>query len=527
MPEVKPGETRSEYMARCVPIIMQEGKNRDAAVGKCEGMFDSHHKKKAYDQFSCDPGQLVNQDWAIDPVAHQQYLDVCLAIPLAEAIQMGNEVAKKEPPPKYHIDGRVAIIPMSGPLTKKTTSFDPVIGGGSTVRAREALRAAAADSRVDRILMSIESPGGTVAGTKDLYDAVRKTDQSKPVYTHFNDVGGSAAYWVGLGGRQVSANANAQIGSIGAYTVLQDQSGKLDKAGIKLHVISSGKFKGPVEGITEAQLGEMQTRIGDIADLFMQDVAAARKMPLAKVKEVGDGRAFIASKAKELGLIDKICNQEDLVAELNRKTPTAPERGRSDVMPYTQEQLTKARSLPSLAAITEEGAETAVLNAAVSLNSRVNELAQSVQSKDTEINQLRSKVPAEVNSQVLQGFSDLASGEIELMAAQGKLLPGQVLQLKAFVAPNGQPNATMLMGINGQPAPYKAVLKAFEGNKPNGIVGETTPGQPAARTEPGAHQAAGGKEEFPTYERWNEIRVMAKYAPGSKDDYEKAKMGIH
>lgn len=209
----------------------------------------------------------------------------------------------------------VAIIGIEGTLMKADSKF----GGTSTIRVRQALRAAAEDDKITSILLHIDSPGGTVSGTKELADEVLFAKQSKPVHTFFEDLGASAAAWVGFQGNTVSANLTAQIGSLGVVAVVEDTSEMFERAGVKVHVISTGDFKGAgTQGteITSEMLADMQETVNALHEVFMEAVVDGRNMSRADVDKIADGRVFLASKALELGLIDRVATFEEVLSGL-------------------------------------------------------------------------------------------------------------------------------------------------------------------------------------------------------------------
>ena len=124
----------------------------------------------------------------------------------------------------------VAVIAISGILEKRQTHH-----------VRSLLRNATEDERVVGILLVIDSPGGTVAGTADLAASIRSAAKVKPVHAFVEDLAASAAYWAASQAGKVFANTNtAMVGSIGTYAVLIDSSEMANKAGIKVHVIRAG-----------------------------------------------------------------------------------------------------------------------------------------------------------------------------------------------------------------------------------------------------------------------------------------------
>lgn len=208
----------------------------------------------------------------------------------------------------------VAVLDIEGPLMK----FDSKYGGTNTVRARQALRAAAQDDAVGSILLRIDSPGGQVAGTKELADDVAAVDAVKPVVAFGEDLMASAAYWIGSQARRVFANDTAQVGSIGTLAVVWDTSKAAELQGVKVHVISTGDFKGSfVDGapVTDEHLAEIQRLVDGTNAFFIQGILAGReKMSRADVLAVADGRVWLAKEAKGLGLIDEVGTFEAALA---------------------------------------------------------------------------------------------------------------------------------------------------------------------------------------------------------------------
>ncbi len=211
----------------------------------------------------------------------------------------------------------VSVIDIAGVMTKGGSSMSR---SGSTIRARQEVRRAANDPGVSGIVLRIDSPGGTVAGTSDLADEVTKAKAKKPVYAYVEDGAASAAYWVASQANKVYANSpTANIGSIGTFISLEDQSGKYAAEGIKPVVISSGGVKGMgVAGteITDEQKQHLQEIVTEKQGSFTAAVANGRKMDVERVKQLADGRIHGAAKAQELGLIDGVKSFDDVLSEL-------------------------------------------------------------------------------------------------------------------------------------------------------------------------------------------------------------------
>lgn len=222
--------------------------------------------------------------------------------------------------PGYTMYGSVAKISMIGHMTKGVSS----LGGTSTIRTRQAIRKAAADERVRAIMLSIDSPGGTVAGTPDLAGDVAAAG-GKPIWAHIDDLGASAAYYVAAGAERVTANSNALVGSIGTVMVLQDASKMAEKEGVKVHVLSTGPNKGTGTmgaEITAEQLTAEQEVVDDLGRQFVDHVNAQRGTKIKMGKGAADGRVFVAGKALGLGLIDAVQTFGQTLLELQATLAT-------------------------------------------------------------------------------------------------------------------------------------------------------------------------------------------------------------
>lgn len=216
--------------------------------------------------------------------------------------------------------GQVAVIDLTGKLMKQQASMG---GGTSTVQARRDIRLAANNPDVSAIMLRIDSPGGTAAGTQELADEIAAAGKKKPVECYVEDMAASAAYWAASQADKITANPMAIVGSIGTYGVVQDVSGMAAMQGIKVHVVRAGAHKGagtPGTEITPEQLADMQRIVDGLNEHFIAGVASGREMDPEKVRELADGRAHLAAQAKDMGLIDAIGSFDQALLELQNRT---------------------------------------------------------------------------------------------------------------------------------------------------------------------------------------------------------------
>ena len=210
---------------------------------------------------------------------------------------------------------QIAIISLRGVMTKYGSSLSTT---GSTVRLRRALRQAARSDDVDGILLHIDSPGGTAAGTADLAQEVAAANARKPVFGFCEDLTASAAYWVASPCQRLFANAEtALVGSIGTWIGLYDLSQMAEREGIRAIVIKAGEMKGlgfPGSAITADEEAYLQDIVTKTQSQFTQAVAEGRSMAEADVPVTG--KLYMARDAQRLGLIDGIQSLDETLSQL-------------------------------------------------------------------------------------------------------------------------------------------------------------------------------------------------------------------
>lgn len=227
---------------------------------------------------------------------------------LRSSLQVGAAAVLKSGPGiyTYAVEDGVGVLEISGVMAKYGSSLS---GAMSTVRMRRTLETVARDGDVKSVVMKIESPGGTAAGTMELADAVRGLAASKPVYAQIEDLGASAAYWTASAATKVFANPTAFVGSIGTMMMVYDVSGAFAQGGVKALAFKTGDYKAAAAWgteVTDKQKAYFQQTVDDINSFFLDAVGSGRRMDAERVKGVADGRVHIASRALELGLIDGV-----------------------------------------------------------------------------------------------------------------------------------------------------------------------------------------------------------------------------
>ena len=209
------------------------------------------------------------------------------------------------------------------------------------------------DERVRGILLSFNSPGGVAAGVKELADYIASIDD-KPVAAYADGLTASAAYWLASATGRVYAPAMAQVGSVGVISEVRNISGFLDKMGVSITYIASGKWKtagNPVEKLTPEQTAYFQERVDALHTVFKADVA--QHMGISQDPAWTEAQILFAQSAQQLGLVTAIVRDEDLLeVTMPDNSPDAPAQA------MTRDRLA-AEAPELLKALLEEGRDSA------------------------------------------------------------------------------------------------------------------------------------------------------------------------
>jgi len=230
----------------------------------------------------------------------------------------------------YYRVGNAAVIEVAGVMLKSVPAWFEEYGiEASGMRATQlALEEALRDPAVSSVFLLIDSPGGEVAGTQELGDAVfAARGRGKPIHAHISDLGASAAYWVAAQADSISANETAALGSIGVYGVMYDFSTMFEQAGVRTIVVASGPYKGAgVFGaeITDDQLLPIREEINGLMETFVGAVSRGRGMDAAMARELATGRVWLAKEALGLRLIDRIENSDEALERAQKKNGVGP-----------------------------------------------------------------------------------------------------------------------------------------------------------------------------------------------------------
>jgi protease-4 len=165
------------------------------------------------------------------------------------------------------------------------------------------------NSDIKGVLLNVNSPGGAVAPSIEIAYAIKELNTLKPVITYASGTMASGSYYASIWSSKIVANPGSMIGSIGVILQSMDASELMAKIGIKTQTVKIGTYKEvgtPTREWTKKERNELNKVIKSTYDMFVTDVANARKLKVQNHKEFADAHIFTAIQAKNVGLVDKV-----------------------------------------------------------------------------------------------------------------------------------------------------------------------------------------------------------------------------
>jgi len=172
------------------------------------------------------------------------------------------------------------------------------------------------DGNIRAIVIRIDSPGGAVGPSQEIYSTLKEIDKEKPVIASMGAVAASGGYYIALGARKILANPGTVTGSIGVIMEIINLEKFMEWAKVDQQVIKSGKYKdfgNPFRPLTESERQKLQDFVDQVHAQFVKAVENSRKLSHDQVLKVADGMIFSGEKAKELGLVDLIGTLNDAI----------------------------------------------------------------------------------------------------------------------------------------------------------------------------------------------------------------------
>jgi protease-4 len=179
------------------------------------------------------------------------------------------------------------------------------------------------NKRIKAVVLRIDSPGGVVGPTQEIYEEVKKFVLKKPLIVSMGSVAASGGYYIAAPASKIVANPGTITGSIGVLMKLSNIQGLLGKVGLKSFILKSGTFKdtgSPLRPMTREDRRILQEVIDSLHGQFVTAVSQGRKISIEEVRKIADGRIFSGEQAMQLKLVDRLGNFQDAVAVAAKMT---------------------------------------------------------------------------------------------------------------------------------------------------------------------------------------------------------------
>ena len=199
------------------------------------------------------------------------------------------------------LTSKLALVRIEGPIIDSQDAIDEI---------KEYTK----DHSIKAIILRVDSPGGAVAPSQEIYEEVKKAVAQKPVVVSMGSVAASGGYYIASPATRIVANPGTLTGSIGVIMELPNVEGLMNKIGIKTEVIKSGKHKDIASAFRAMGKEEkeiLQGVMDNVHEQFMKAVSEGRKIKIEEVRKIADGRIFTGEQAKTLGLVDELGTIED------------------------------------------------------------------------------------------------------------------------------------------------------------------------------------------------------------------------
>ncbi len=181
---------------------------------------------------------------------------------------------------------------------------------------------------VKAVVLRIDSPGGVVGPSQEIYEEVKKLAAKKKVVVSMGSLAASGGYYIAAPASVIYANPGTITASIGVLIKFSNIEGLLGKIGIKSATLKTGNFKdagSPDRELSPEDRAMFQALIDNTHEQFVRAVSDGRKLPLEDVRKIADGRVLSGEQAKALKLVDKLGNLQDAIDEAGRLAGIAGE----------------------------------------------------------------------------------------------------------------------------------------------------------------------------------------------------------
>ena len=203
------------------------------------------------------------------------------------------------------IGNRVALVNIEGPIIDSLDVVDEI---------KEYVK----DRSIKAIILRIDSPGGAVGPSQEIFDEVKKSSAEKHIVVSMGSIAASGGYYIAAPADMIFANPGTLTGSIGVIMEIPNVEGLMTKIGVRTEVIKSGKHKDMASAFRKMEKEDrdiLQGVLDNVHEQFIRAVAEGRKLDVASIRAIADGRIFTGEQAKGLGLVDELGTLEDAIGK--------------------------------------------------------------------------------------------------------------------------------------------------------------------------------------------------------------------
>lgn len=204
--------------------------------------------------------------------------------------------------------GHLAVVELKGLITDASSFTD---------KMEQALK----DNEAKGVIVRINSPGGVVGPSQEMYDSIKKVNKTKPVYISMGAVAASGGYYAAMGGRKIYANAGTLTASVGVIAEFINAEKLMKWAKVDRFTLKAGKLKdvgSPTREMTPPERAFLEAMLKDIHVEFQRTVQEARKLTNEEVEQYLDGRVMTGHQAKEAKLVDVLGSFDIAAADLKK-----------------------------------------------------------------------------------------------------------------------------------------------------------------------------------------------------------------
>lgn len=308
------GNTYTEHSFTPAHREMAESLNRDLYEQLVRGLATGRHKSEAEIRALIDHGPFLPEDAVraglIDDVAYEDEIDdkVQLASGTLKHLNAADYRRVSATSLGLNKGPRIAVIYAVGMITSGESNEETAQTVGSDTLVQQ-LRKVRADNSVKAVVLRIDSPGGSAIASDVIWREVMLTREAKPVIASMSDVAASGGYYIAMPAHDIVAEPATLTGSIGVVMVKFVLKGTMDKIGVNMEGVTSGRYAdlySPVRPFSPEERQIVESHMQATYEAFVEKAAAGRKTTPERIDAIGQGRVWTGKQAKDLGLVDEL-----------------------------------------------------------------------------------------------------------------------------------------------------------------------------------------------------------------------------